>query len=439
MNGSPGWLAWVGSASARRTAATLALGAGAMALPAEADTFNQASAANLVTVCRDALLIHTGITLGSNLTNVCRVINDNEGGSIFSAVPSSGSSQGGGALTIEQRLQSVREAEEEKPTGGGDARTFALNATGRSDVAQLQVPPPGGSAPELAIDLGQGIGVFATVGATALNHHNNRYEDGWESQLPAITAGADYRVADWMLAGLAFNYTNFDGTYDDGGGFDKHIFGPLLYATFLPFERTFVDVVLSYARSEASNNRLATAFNGGGRLAARGHTDSDYSENQYSANALAGYDYPIGAYTIGPRFGVAVSHTQVGSFEEDGDTGLELRYSSLSQTSVQTSLGVQGTAAWPLSWGVVMPQASAAWVHEYANDARNIQARLVEASPAPQFTFKREPPARDWAVIGLGASALLPNGLQPFVQFATMQGNENFVSYGGSVGIRVGL
>ena len=36
---------------------------------------------------------------------------------------------------------------------------------------------------------------------------------------------------------MAFNYTNFDGTYDDGGGFDKDIFSPLLYATFLPFER----------------------------------------------------------------------------------------------------------------------------------------------------------------------------------------------------------
>jgi hypothetical protein len=52
------------------------------------------------------------------------------------------------------------------------------------------------------------------------------------------------------------------------------------------------------------------------------------------------------------------------------------------------------------------------------------------------FTFQREPPARDWANIGPGVSALVPNGLQPFVQFATMQGNENFVSCGGTVGIQ---
>jgi hypothetical protein len=71
---------------------------------------------------------------------------------------------------------------------------------------------------------------------------------------------------------------------------------------------------------------------------------------------------------------------------------------------------------------------------------RAIDARLVEASPAvPSFTFQRERPAGDWASIGLGVSALLPNGLQPFVQFATIQGNENFVSYGGTAGVRLGL
>jgi hypothetical protein len=66
-------------------------------------------------------------------------------------------------------------------------------------------------------------------------------------------------VCHWMTAGLAFNYTNYDGTYDDGGGFDKNIFGPLLYASFLPFQGAFTNVVLGYARQENHNTRLASA------------------------------------------------------------------------------------------------------------------------------------------------------------------------------------
>jgi outer membrane lipase/esterase len=103
---------------------------------------------------------------------------------------------------------------------------------------------------------------------------------------------------------------------------------------------------------------------------------------------------------------------------------------------VQSSLGAAATVAIKISNGVLLPQASVAWVHEYANDARNINARFVEASPSPEFTFQRERPARDWANIAVGASAAFTNGLQPFVQFVTVQGNDNYTSYGGTTGLR---
>ena len=380
---------------------------------------------------------------GPNLNALCvNIIGDGPNvGSAFSSIPTGASPQSAGMLTIEQRLQSSREAEEEKIEGRRGGRA---HAAGNTQFAQkdggLQLPPAGGASPDVVFGLGSGTSVFFSAGAYALNHYNNRFEDGYEAQLPTVTVGADRQINDWLLAGLALNYTNYDGTYDDGGGFDKHIFGPLLYATFLPFQGAFANVVLGYARQENENNRLATASSiAVPPLTFSGHTSADYSENQFTAGILAGYDRPFGHLTIGPRFGLAVSHDRIESFREEGDTGLELRYRNLNQTSVQSSLGVQASVGFETPHGVVVPQATVAWVHEYANDARNIDARLVEAPTAPSFTFQRERPARDWASIGLGVSALLPNGLQPFVQFATIQGNENFVSYGGTAGLRFGL
>jgi outer membrane autotransporter protein len=105
---------------------------------------------------------------------------------------------------------------------------------------------------------------------------------------------------------------------------------------------------------------------------------------------------------------------------------------------VQSSLGAAATVAIAIPGGTLWPQLSAAWVHEYANGARHINASYVDASPRTTFTFQREPPARDWANIGLGVSASFKNGhLWPFAQFTTVQGNENFVSYGGTAGLRV--
>ncbi len=219
------------------------------------------------------------------------------------------------------------------------------------------------------------------------------------------------------------------------GGFDKNIFSPTLYATYLPFDGAFVSAVLGYARSENSNNRNVVVPTADEPVTP-GHTSADYSENLYSARVHAGYDYPIDNFTIGPRLGFAYGHSQVDSFTEDGNTGAELRYSGLDQTSVQTSLGAAAALAIAIPNGVLLPQASVSWVHEYADDARNIDARFVDAPGSPTFTFQREKPARDWANIALGVSASFVNGMQPFAQFVTVQGNDNFVSYGGTAGLR---
>ena len=61
------------------------------------------------------------------------------------------------------------------------------------------------------------------------------------------------------------------------------------------------------------------------------------------------------------------------------------------------------------------------------------------ADSSSEFSFKSEQIASDFAVINLGVSARLPNNLQPFVNFQTVQGNENLVSYGGAIGLRFGL
>ena len=352
-----------------------------------------------------------------------------------SANPPGSSPDGSRTRGLEERLQSLRQSKEEQLRNDARRLYAANGALAQGDV--LQLPLQTRPSRDIVFGLSPGTGIFLSAGASVLSHHNNRFEDGYQAQLPTVTAGIDRRITPWLAAGLAFNYTYYDGTYDDGGGFDRHIFGPLLYATATPFPGAFANLVLGYARQENSNNRFAFTTSGTERLG--GHTSADYSTNQYLAGLAAGYDHAFGKILIGPRVGLALSHEDVGSIKEEGDTGLELRYSNLDQTSVQSSLGIQASLGFDTPFGLMVPQASAAWVHEYGNGARNIDARLVDDPGEGDFTFNREPPARDWASLGLGVTGLLHNGLQPFVQFATIQGNRHFVSYGGTAGIRFGL
>jgi uncharacterized protein YhjY with autotransporter beta-barrel domain len=404
------------------------------AWPQNKDTFNLTSIKTLNTICFNRRTPAGGgtIVVSPALNDVC----GNAAQAGFSS-PASGAAPGPGEAAIEQRLQSVREAEEERREARGQRPASASSGSPAllfASTGRLTLPPESGTAPQVEISPGQGYSLFLSTGATALKHHENRYEDGYDAALPTVTLGGDLWVARDVLVGMAVSYTYVDASYDGGGGFDKHMFGPQIYATWLPFSSAFVDLVLSYARAENDNRRKIFVEREFDTLTAR--TSADYGENLFSATLRFGYDYPIQNFTIGPRAGFLYAYSHVPSFEEDGNSGLELRYSDLDQSSVQTSLGLLASVSLDRSWGVIVPQASAAWVHEYLDGGRNVEARYTDAQPSPQFTFKREQRASDWALIGIGVTALLPGGFQPFAGFSTMLGNENFTTYSGSIGVR---
>lgn len=376
----------------------IALGAVLIGVAAEgtAQTFDAAASAAIVTACG------AGETIGV-LAEICGP---------------GGTTTGSGAISAPAAAAFIEERR--RLRGEGDVSEIGAN----SDTANY--------------NLGGGVSAFITAGAEVLNHRNNRFEDGYSSVVPTVAVGADYRLTDWMTAGLAVNYTYHDGTYDDGGRFDTHSYGPLLFASFTPLPNFFTDVALVYNHQDNFRKRRARAFSVDGSEAISGSAQGSFNGDQYSFGVLAGYDRPVRGFTVGPRAGLDYVYTDTEDYEEASATGLQVRYQGLNQNSLQTTLGAVATMPISTSFGVVQPQLGVSWVHEFLNNGRNIQAELLSVvdPAATRFTFKREQPARDWAVIDLAVSMVLPNQLQPFVSFTTIQGNENFVSYGGVIGAR---
>jgi len=295
---------------------------------------------------------------------------------------------------------------------------------------------------------------FLTAGATALHHRNNEFEQGYNATIPSVTLGGGYHISNNLEAGLAFNYSNSKADNNTGGGFNVNSYSPLMYINYQPFDNAFASLALGYTRQNQTNNRLAVA----GRSGFTGHvtsgvTTGNFNANQYNLNFLSGYDHPIENITIGPRLGVDVRQWEMNRYNESNNTGLELSYNSQYQTSIQSTLGLAASSAHSFKYGVLVPQLSASWVHEYANDARTIHSHFVQATVNPQycgcdkslpakvaagFFFQTENPAQNWAVINLGASFVMQRGVQVFANLLTVQGNRNFESYGGNLGVRVG-
>jgi uncharacterized protein YhjY with autotransporter beta-barrel domain len=298
----------------------------------------------------------------------------------------------------------------------------------------------GGASADSELAIGSNINLFFNTDYRALDRRQTVFEQGYESNQKGLTLGADIMPTDWLVTGLAFNYSHWHGDQFDGGGFKTDSYGPTIFASLFPWEGFFADLSFQYSHKEGSNlnqrnylrednSNFGGAITGGPRA------------NQYEGNVSTGYDYSIGSFTLGPRVTARYRHITTDSYTEQGNTGLELRFQEDSLTSIQTSVGAQASYAISTSWGVLVPQLNADWTREFANGQRSINVQFAQDNRVTPLTFgfQTDKPDRDFFHVGAGIVAILPHGIHAFANFETVRGHAYFDNYIGTVGLRLGL
>ena len=217
------------------------------------------------------------------------------------------------------------------------------------------------------------------------------------------------------------------------------------FAQILPTDTTFIQVTAGYTRNNYLVSRLARALVNSVALGNDRTVNSFASSNSNgdvaNVGVLTGYDHVIGRFLIGPRAGFNYSQTHIGNYAENGGDGIGLQYDDQYIHSAQSIFGVQGSTAYSTKFGVLVPQANADYIHEFANSQRHIGVQFTEdlrANPT-RFAFQNEVPVRNYFNLATGLVAVLSNGLQPFVNFRAMVGNEQFNNYAGTFGLRMEL
>lgn len=283
----------------------------------------------------------------------------------------------------------------------------------------------------------RGAGLWGTGGYEHLDRDATTFEDGYDSGIWRVTVGADYQFTDRILAGLAFDYYQQDGHFDRGGEFDVKSLGLIGFGSFLPAGDTFIQFYGGYARNEYDRTRITifTQFSGG-LFSRSGAPYAGYDANQYRAGILGGYDVSIGNVTIGPGVGLDWIHTDFEAYGEEGDSGLELTFHDDDQTLLQTRAGVRARISFRTDFGVIVPQASFDWKHEFANDQRTVEVSFVDDTRAQRFTYETGKPDRDWFEINAGVAAALANGVRLFGNYRTMVGHSFFNRHAGTIGLR---
>ena len=252
-------------------------------------------------------------------------------------------------------------------------------------------------------------------------------QTGFTFTIAGFNAGADYRVRDDLLVGLATGYSYTGARFQGSGGSVQANTWPLTaYVAYLP-QSFYAYGSLGYALN-LFNLERNIGF-GDLNLTAK----SSPTGNQFNAYGEAGYDLKVKRLMVTPVLSLAYSKLWVDGFTEDGAGSLNLKVSPQNPQSLQT--GVGGKIAVPLKRNsvVVVPQVYASYQHEYSNNSRGLDARLSQAGST--FTFKTDNSHRNFAVVGANVNILTKKNLKVQLDYNAEVGRGNSTAHYVSAGV----
>ena len=287
---------------------------------------------------------------------------------------------------------------------------------------------PGGGAADTAS--------FAGLNLFVSTDYQNKEKDqaaeaGFTSDRAGITFGLDSPM-DWGVIGGAFSYNHTWGQFDDhGGDFDLDSWSGLFYGSYYPSDASFIDGVIGLGLKDSRTDRRV--INNGNILV--GNAKGDTTGFEFQTSVSGGYDFKFDNFTIGPRLGIHYLRTEYNAFTETG-TPMALNYPDQVEDSLTSTLGFQGSVAISTSFGVVVPQVNAEYVHEFLNDRRTVHATELDGAPA---TFVTDPPDRDYFNVGAGVVFVLPDGVSPFLSYSAEVANRFEEIHTVTAGVRIEL
>lgn len=276
-------------------------------------------------------------------------------------------------------------------------------------------------------ELGRGFGMFLTTEYGSLNKETSVFELGYERNIAGATAGVDYSFGRLGVLGAAFNYQHEFGDFaGQTGGYNNDLYSFILYGTVTPLPSLFVDLNASYTRKQYNiDRRVSLQAQTAPQPGFLGRIDGNTHSDDFGLGARIGYDFALGALTIGPRFGANYRESAIAGYKETGKTGIELIYGDQTVVSLTTTAGLFTSYAISTGFGVIVPQLTGEYIHEFANDQRTVPFTFVNATSRPTFRFLTEAPDRDYFTVGAGVVLLLPSGLTPFVNYVETLGQND--------------
>ncbi len=300
----------------------------------------------------------------------------------------------------------------------------------------------GGAAGSDSIFTSGRLGVFINGNVSLGDRDRTSNQEGFDFQTNGITLGADYRFTDQLALGAAIGYMNNNTDLDaSGGGLDADGYNLSLYGTFFQNSGLYLDGVASFGRNNYDQRRNIR-YNIDS-VSVDQTASSDFDGDQWSASFGGGYSFSRGALAFGPTAQIEYVNSDVDGYEEtmsnpnaDGG-GWATAIEDQEVDSFTLQLGGDLSYAISQSWGVLLPQVHAEWVHEFEDDAQNVVGHYILDPSNTAFSLNTDSPDSDYFNVRLGVSAQFAQGRSAYLYYRKLLGYRDLDVDSFSAGVRL--
>lgn len=280
-------------------------------------------------------------------------------------------------------------------------------------------------------------------------------ETGFDFKSNGVTAGMDYRFTNHLVAGLALGHANGNTDFTDGSGrLDSGNNTGSLYGTYYN-DAWYVDVIgtfghISYDAARTTmfaidpttiTTQPSNCAGSTCQIQANGST----SARQLALGTSGGYSWHFGGLDVGPDMSLNYTHLSVNGFTESDPTqnGMSLAFGDQAGESLLLKTGGHISYAISTSFAVILPQASARFIHEFKNDARALQVHFVQdpsvytpSGPVSNFAVYTDEPDRGYFDWTGGITAQFAFGISAFANYSAIAGESLMRTHEFAFGIR---
>lgn len=281
-------------------------------------------------------------------------------------------------------------------------------------------------------DIGGGDGPFGYFVQTKYQagaYHGDAFR--FEADAYTLTAGADYRVSDRLLTGIAAVYTRQETFMHGNPGYmQTNAYRAAWFGNYyLPMD-FYLGWLGTYSRHD---NRLRREYS---VLGLSGSAHSKPVNDLYSGSLTLGRDMAFQQWLVTSYLRTEYMNIHVHAHSERDNLSLAYEVGGQSDQSLTMIPGFQISRAFSLSWGVLTPSLRFEYEHQFLNDDRRIPLRFVGPGSTPFFLSSGQPD-RDYCNLGGGLSATLPGGGAAFLRYEARLAQQSISNHIVEIGVRM--